>query len=196
MDSYGVVNPNTTIPGFQPNMRVAYSTDGAAVYRPMIPPTQFQGGGGGSPAVPPSQAKKKRGRPRKYEVEGGTSMSPLPLPPQTEVGFQPSGGGGGGTYLAAEDSGGIPEIKKTRGRPRKCTVEGGGVPSAAAAQLEAVFQASGLSSPAIMGSSSAGKKAMGRPKGAKGRKQEQVADMGGSLFMQRYPYSTILLHGG
>lgn len=197
MDSYGVVNPNTTIPGFQPNMRVAYSTDGAAVYRPMIPPPPFQGGGG-SPAVPPSQAKKKRGRPRKYEVEGGTTMSPLPLPlpPQTEVGFQPSGGGGGGTYLDAEDSGGIPEIKKTRGRPRKCTVEGGGVPSAAAAaaQLEAVFQASGLSSPAIMGSSSAGKKAMGRPKGAKGRKQEQVADMGGSLFMQRYPY-TILLHG-
>lgn len=146
--------------------------------------------------MPPSQAKKKRGRPRKYEVEGGTTMSPLPLPPQTEVGFQPSGGGGGGTYLDAEDSGGIPEIKKTRGRPRKCTVEGGGVPSAAAAaaQLEAVFQASGLSSPAIMGSSSAGKKAMGRPKGAKGRKQEQVADMGGSLFMQRYPY-TILLHG-
>lgn len=199
MDSYGVVNPNTTIPGFQPNMRVAYSTDGAAMYRPMIPPPPFQGGGGGggSPAVPPSQAKKKRGRPRKYEVEGGTTMSPLPLPPQTEVGFQPSGGGGGGTYLDAEDSGGIPEIKKTRGRPRKCTVEGGGVPSAAAAaaQLEAVFQASGLSSPAIMGSSSAGKKAMGRPKGAKGRKQEQVADMGGSLFMQRYPY-TILLHGG
>ncbi|XP_058187224.1 AT-hook motif nuclear-localized protein 10-like isoform X1 [Rhododendron vialii] len=181
MDSYGVVNPNTTIPGFQPNMRVAYSTDGAAVYSPMIPPPPpFQGGGGGSPAVPPSQAKKKRGRPRKYEVEGGTTMSPLPLPPQTEVGFQPSGGGGGGTYLDAEDSGGIPEIKKTRGRPRKCTVEGGGVPSAAAAaaQLEAVFQASGLSSPAIMGSASAGKKAMGRPKGAKGRKQEQVADMG------------------
>ncbi|XAR58080.1 hypothetical protein NMG60_11026459 [Bertholletia excelsa] len=96
------------------NMRLAFGDDSAAVYKPLMPPTSsphsasatptptYQGGGGvGGSAVasnPASinvtegeQTKKKRGRPRKYSLDGTMAHLPAPLPSQPEATLQPSG---------------------------------------------------------------------------------------------------------
>lgn len=194
MDSYGAANPNTNSSGFQPNMRLPYSTDAAAVYRPLMPPPPYQDGGNGSSVAPPqhvdggvNQAKKKRGRPRKYSVVVGGNIYPSPSL-QVEAVY-PSGGGTDGFPVAVADGEASQEGKKQRGRPRKSAVERGSMQ-----QEAAVYQPSGLSSPSgnmqleVAGLSSpstlaipvgsSGKKSRGRPKVAKGRKQQQVASKG------------------
>lgn len=98
--------------------------------------------------------------------------------------------------MAVADGEASQEGKKQRGRPRKSAVERGSMQ-----QEAAVYQPSGLSSPSgnmqleVAGLSSpstlaipagsSGKKSRGRPKVAKGRKQQQVASKGSSLFIHR-----------
>ncbi|XP_052196333.1 AT-hook motif nuclear-localized protein 10-like isoform X2 [Diospyros lotus] len=138
LEPYGVVqNNNNSEPqssqpsaGLMATMRLAFSADGTAMYKPVMPqtpphstsatpPPPFQAGGDASAvAVAPlcinatggEQTKRKRGRPRKYGLDG--TMAPFltsPPPRQTEVAFQSSGA------LPAVTS--PPSGKKPRGRP-------------------------------------------------------------------------------
>lgn len=111
------------------NMRLAFG-DGTAVYKPLTPtsptyqPPSGNGGGaegptGGSTAPMGSdQAKRKRGRPRKYGPDGTMALSLMPTPPSGAItppnntGFSsppPPSGGSGATSPTS--------IKKARGRP-------------------------------------------------------------------------------
>lgn len=123
--STGVVHNNSNV-----NLSFA-TTDGAAVYKPMIPPSSapaapthaYQAGASGNgSAVTASiaaattvgeQQKRKRGRPRKYPLDGTVATPRLtPPPPRAEAAAFPSP-----TPLAAvaASSG---SGKKARGRPR------------------------------------------------------------------------------
>ncbi|XP_057979805.1 AT-hook motif nuclear-localized protein 10-like [Malania oleifera] len=103
----------------QPNMRLAFSANGAAVYKPVVgsPPTpsdhQSASGGGGCsdgsavtavqppqlPPPPPMSGLRKRGRPRKYapdvssiSINAISALASTPAAPASSNG----GGGGGG----------------------------------------------------------------------------------------------------
>lgn len=71
------------------------------------------------------QAKKKRGRPRKYSVVVGGNIYPSPSL-QVEAVY-PSGGGTDGFPVAVADGEASQEGKKQRGRPRKSAVERGSI---------------------------------------------------------------------
>ncbi|KAL4272082.1 hypothetical protein GQ457_13G000350 [Hibiscus cannabinus] len=123
------------------NMRLAFSTDGTAVYKPFAsasPTYQPASGGGeaevsaGGPAVTQGQGqalnmsmgneplKRKRGRPRKY---GPESTMPLTVisPPSVSVTQSNSGGGFPSPTHPPPPSGGsassLTSTKKARGRP-------------------------------------------------------------------------------
>ncbi|GFY87667.1 AT hook motif DNA-binding family protein [Actinidia rufa] len=118
MDSYGVVNdgvvqinngnnnsgPQSSQPsgGLIPDMHLAFTTeDGAAVYKPVMPPNSplsSSAGIGDGSAMP----RRKRGRPKKYSYEGDMSS----LPPQPPEAHRASG-------LASPPT----TAKKSRGRP-------------------------------------------------------------------------------
>ncbi|KAK3002464.1 hypothetical protein RJ639_022104 [Escallonia herrerae] len=90
-----------------PSMRLGYSADGTAVYKPAAgsSPAPYQtsnpasGGGGEGPAVLPPQSikssgeqlKRKRGRPRKYGPDGSMALSITSAPPAATV--SPGSGG-------------------------------------------------------------------------------------------------------
>ncbi|XP_057492333.1 AT-hook motif nuclear-localized protein 10-like [Actinidia eriantha] len=121
MDSYGVVNegvvqinngnnnsgPHSSQPsgGLIPDMHLAFTTeDGAAVYKPVMPPNSplsSSAGVGDGSALP----RRKRGRPKKYPYEGDMSSLP-PQPPEASAAHRASG-------LASPP----PTAKKSRGRP-------------------------------------------------------------------------------
>lgn len=114
------------------NMNLSFTTaDGAAVYKPLIPPSSapatptqaYQAGGSGNgSAVAASitatttageQTKRKRGRPRKYPVDGTVTTPRLAPPPQPRaeaVLLSPAP-----LAVVAPTSG---PGKKARGRPR------------------------------------------------------------------------------
>ncbi|KAL7244598.1 hypothetical protein ACSBR2_000051 [Camellia fascicularis] len=123
-----------TSPHMIQNMRLAYGTDGTAVYKPVAgspPPYQsaLSGGGGngeGQAVMPhnlnmnvmgsdPSM-KKKRGRPRKYGPDGAMSLSVVTPPPPTTVPQSTTG-----TFSPPVPAGGLgspsSSSKKARGRP-------------------------------------------------------------------------------
>ncbi|KAL6959787.1 hypothetical protein U1Q18_039942 [Sarracenia purpurea var. burkii] len=130
--------------GLMPNMRLAFGADGTAVYKPFMPPTSshsasataapsYQTGGNESPsaaAAPPGmnsgagqQTKRKRGRPRKYSLDGPmvpmlTSPFPPPPHPQPEGGLQSSGFSSPTTPASAPALLLPHSGKKPRGRPR------------------------------------------------------------------------------
>ncbi|KAK3413655.1 AT-hook motif nuclear-localized protein 10 isoform X2 [Eucalyptus grandis] len=66
------------------NMRLSYSTDGTAVYKPVaaVSPTYHQPGNGSvhgdetGPGLTGEPVKRKRGRPRKYSPDGGFASPP------------------------------------------------------------------------------------------------------------------------
>ncbi|KAE8691182.1 AT-hook motif nuclear-localized protein 10 [Hibiscus syriacus] len=127
------------------NIRLAFSTDGTAVYKPLASasptyqPQHASGGGGadgygGRPAVTQGQGqalnmsmsmgseplKKKRGRPRKYGPESTFPLSFVP-PPSASVTQSNSGGGLPSPTPPPPPSGGSASsptsTKKPRGRP-------------------------------------------------------------------------------
>lgn len=121
-------SPTPSQPVLQ-NMRLAYSADGTAVYKPITgssPPYQSPGGvssgGGEAPggAILPQSVnmsggsqtmKRKRGRPRKYGSDGGMALSLSPTPMAVTV-TQPSGFSPPPPSAASPSS-----TKKARGRP-------------------------------------------------------------------------------
>ncbi|KAF5201128.1 At-hook motif nuclear-localized protein [Thalictrum thalictroides] len=125
-------NPVHSQPSGTPNMRLAFSPDGTAVYKPVISATSptYQptsgattGGDNSGGTIPPPHVininmgepmKRKRGRPRKYGPDGTMALALTPAP-QTQV-VQNSGGGG-----FSPSSGGpaspSSSMKKSRGRP-------------------------------------------------------------------------------
>lgn len=131
-----------TPPASQPNvqsMRLSFSTDGAAIYKPVVtansPPYQSSGpsagtgpGGVGDSSVVPhglnmnmsETLKRKRGRPRKYGPDGTMSLaiSPASAAPAVPISQSPSNftpppptSGGGSTSPTSTS------MKKARGRP-------------------------------------------------------------------------------
>lgn len=118
----GVLQKSTVQPSVQ-NMRLAFSADGTAVYKPITPTspshrTSGGGGGGGGDAsaggstpgtsqglnmnMGSEQMKRKRGRPRKYGPDGTMALALVPQ----------SGGGFSSPPAASPNS-----MKKARGRP-------------------------------------------------------------------------------
>ncbi|KAL6996012.1 hypothetical protein U1Q18_006148 [Sarracenia purpurea var. burkii] len=118
------------------SMRLAYSADGAAVYKPVAgssPPFQSAasvGGGSGTEGqaaatvvphnlnvnVGDPMMKKKRGRPRKYGPEGTIALALVPAPPiatgpNSTGAFSPAPHPSGGGLSSPSSS------KKNRGRP-------------------------------------------------------------------------------
>ncbi|KAE8704248.1 AT-hook motif nuclear-localized protein 10 [Hibiscus syriacus] len=137
-------SPVASLPVIQ-NMRLAFSADGTAVYKPLASasptyqPQHASGGGGadgatGGPAVTQGQGqalnmsmsmgseplKKKRGRPRKYGPESTLLPSFVP-PPSASVTQSSSGGGFPSSTPQPPPSGGSASsptsAKKPRGRP-------------------------------------------------------------------------------
>lgn len=136
-ESFGVGLQKNPVPsqpsGIVPNMRLAFSSDGTAVYKPVTGNSQaFQAGSGagaGNDASAPASAggtivqhglnmnmggepmKRKRGRPRKYGPDGTMALALTPIAPAV-----PSGAGGGGGF---SPSSAVPpsSMKKARGRP-------------------------------------------------------------------------------
>ncbi|GFZ09517.1 AT hook motif DNA-binding family protein [Actinidia rufa] len=121
MDSYGDVNDGVVqdnnggnnnsrdqlLGGLIPDMHLAFTTeDGAAVYKPVMPPNSplaaASGSGGDGSALP----KRQRGRPKKYPYEGDMSSLP-PQPLEASVAYRASG-------LASPPP---TTTKKSRGRP-------------------------------------------------------------------------------
>uniref|UniRef100_A0A5B6ZMP8 AT-hook motif nuclear-localized protein n=1 Tax=Davidia involucrata TaxID=16924 RepID=A0A5B6ZMP8_DAVIN len=116
------------------NMRLAYSADGTAVYKPVAgssPPYQLSGGGGGESSAGGNMVphnlnmnmgepmKRKRGRPRKYVPDGTMSLALTPAQPAVTV-TQSSGAFSPQPPPLSVPSGGsaLPSsLKKARGRP-------------------------------------------------------------------------------
>ncbi|KAL5707242.1 hypothetical protein ACHQM5_025315 [Ranunculus cassubicifolius] len=134
-------NPVHTQPSGTPNMRLAFSSDGTAVYKPVIAATSptytpttaaATGGGGGdnnssagtmvphgiSMSMVGEPMKRKRGRPRKYGPDGTMALA---LTPSQGVPTSGGGGGGGSSGGFSPSSGGpvspSSSMKKSRGRP-------------------------------------------------------------------------------
>lgn len=111
------------------NMRLAFTPDGTAVYKPITttsPPYPGSGGGGGVDGQTTTIAqqslnantgepmKRKRGRPRKYGPDGAMALALAPVSPSVP----PSGGGvggGGGSFSLARSP--TSPTKKGKGRP-------------------------------------------------------------------------------
>ncbi|KAK9284661.1 hypothetical protein L1049_023837 [Liquidambar formosana] len=139
-ESYGVglqKSPTSSQASGMPNMRLAFSADGTAVYKPVMPasasasaspaPTYQPGltGSDGS-AVQPNlnmnvgePMKRKRGRPRKYGPDGSMALALTPPPPQAQPQTQPppsvQSGGFSSPPSVAPSS--LSSTKKGRGRP-------------------------------------------------------------------------------
>ncbi|OVA00680.1 protein of unknown function DUF296 [Macleaya cordata] len=124
-------------PSASPNMRLAFSSDGTAVYKPVLassPTYQSSGGGGGGGGGDNSGGnnvqhglnmnigepiKRKRGRPRKYGPDGTMALALTPAPPavQVQVQVQPPPPPGFSSSSAASPPSSS-SMKKSRGRPR------------------------------------------------------------------------------
>ncbi|XP_043712440.1 AT-hook motif nuclear-localized protein 10-like isoform X2 [Telopea speciosissima] len=142
-ESFGVglqKSPVPSQPSGIPNMRLAFSSDGTAVYKPVTTssPTTFQpssvasatgnsgGGGGGGDvsagAIVPhglnmnmgEPIKRKRGRPRKYGPDGTMALALTPASPAVPSGGFSSPSTAGTTPVAAPSPS---SMKKARGRP-------------------------------------------------------------------------------
>ncbi|KAK1266710.1 hypothetical protein QJS04_geneDACA014510 [Acorus gramineus] len=144
--SYGVGLQKTTVVQSQPQqpppqpsmqtMRLAFGSDGTAIYKPgpgTSPsfPGGEGGGGSGTGSNPQSggptiglggePTKRKRGRPRKYGPDGTMALAliptaPMPSPAAVSTqsgGSAPTGGGGFPSPLAVSPM----STKKARGRP-------------------------------------------------------------------------------
>ncbi|XP_044511030.1 AT-hook motif nuclear-localized protein 10 isoform X2 [Mangifera indica] len=112
------------------NMRLAFSSDGTAVYKPVTPPsptyqptnTTNPADGGPTGLTSPQGVnmnmggsepmKRKRGRPRKYGPDGTMSLALVPSP--TSASANQSGGGG---FSPQGGSASPNSLKKARGRP-------------------------------------------------------------------------------
>ncbi|KAL9448823.1 hypothetical protein AB3S75_010875 [Citrus x aurantiifolia] len=111
------------------SMRLAFSADGTAVYKPITAtsPTYQPSGAGGDGAIPQAQGlnvmnmgsgsepmKRKRGRPRKYGPDGTMSLALVPSPSSVTTAT-----GGTGSGLSSPGGGPLSpdSIKKSRGRP-------------------------------------------------------------------------------
>lgn len=112
------------------NMRLAFSSDGTAVYKPVTPPsptyqptnTTNPADGGPTGLTSPQGVnmnmggsepmKRKRGRPRKYGPDGTMSLALVPSP--TSGSANQSGGGG---FSPQGGSASPNSLKKARGRP-------------------------------------------------------------------------------
>ncbi|KAA8532096.1 hypothetical protein F0562_006762 [Nyssa sinensis] len=124
--------PSGSSVGMMTNMRLAFSPEGASVYKPVMPPNSspsptptYQAGGDG-PALTASQpttntstgeqTKRKRGRPRKYAPDGTMAFGLTSPPPQPSQSAVQSSGFSSPTLpvgtKASPSSG-----KKSRGRP-------------------------------------------------------------------------------
>ena len=108
------------------NMRLAFSPDGAAVYKPVSgtsPPYQSSGGEAstGGAIIPhglnmnmgSEPLKRKRGRPRKYGPDGTMALA---LSPTSGLNVSQSGGGFSSPPATA-GSASPSSLKKARGRP-------------------------------------------------------------------------------
>nr|DAD41882.1 TPA_asm: hypothetical protein HUJ06_016205 [Nelumbo nucifera] len=127
-ESFGVSiqkSPVPSQPSGIPNMRLAFSSDGTAVYKPVTSSTpSYQTSGGGSGGDSSAGAivqhglnmnmgepmKRKRGRPRKYGPDGTMALA---LTPTSPGGGVPASGGFSSSSAASPSS----SIKKNRGRP-------------------------------------------------------------------------------
>lgn len=120
-ESYGVGVEKSS---GMPNMRLAFSADGSAVYKPVVAmdtsstyQTSGSGGGGGGSTLQPNlnlggePLKRKRGRPRKYGSED--SKTPPSQPPSTVL----SGGFPSSPPPSVAPSSLSSTKKKGRGRP-------------------------------------------------------------------------------
>lgn len=151
-------SPIQSQPPLMQNMRLAFTTDGTAIYKPVgvaSPAFQSTGASGGTPGG-----------------NGGATGS---------GGAAPAGGGGDGAAAATMAHHGLqmpagePPMKRKRGRPRKYGPDG-----TMALALSPVSSAGGSGQNAgsplspLSGSSPAMKKARGRPPGS-GRKQQMAA---------------------
>ncbi|KAK8705782.1 hypothetical protein V6N13_049374 [Hibiscus sabdariffa] len=120
------------------NMRLAFSTDGTAVYKPFAsasPTYQPASGGGetersaGGPAVTQGQGqalnmsmgneplKRKRGRPRKYGLESTMPLTVISPPPVSVTQSNSGGGFPSPTHPPPPSGGSASSTKKARGRP-------------------------------------------------------------------------------
>ncbi|XP_058070337.1 AT-hook motif nuclear-localized protein 10 [Magnolia sinica] len=114
--------PSPQQPPAMPNMRLAFSSEGAAVYKPIMgsPPSYPSGGSADGQTAPITQhglhmsepMKRKRGRPRKYGPDGTMALALTPVSPPVP----PSGGSVGGG-LSSPTSPSATSMKKARGRP-------------------------------------------------------------------------------
>ncbi|CAK9313267.1 unnamed protein product [Citrullus colocynthis] len=136
--SVGVQNSSLQSQSAAQNMRLAFSADGPAVYKPVTPSTspsyqssmagvsgnagiEGSAGGGGSMlphgfninSVGNEQIKRKRGRPRKYGPDGSMALALGSGPPSGSGGFPPSNM----ANSASERLGSPNSLKKTKGRP-------------------------------------------------------------------------------
>lgn len=134
----GVQNSSLQSQSAAQNMRLAFSADGPAVYKPVTPSTspsyqssmagvsgnagiEGSAGGGGSMlphgfninSVGSEQIKRKRGRPRKYGPDGSMALALGSGPPSGSGGFPPSNM----ANSASEGLGSPNSLKKTKGRP-------------------------------------------------------------------------------
>lgn len=137
--SVGVQNSSLQSQPAAQSMRLTFSTDGTAVYNPVITPSTspsyqsslagvsgnagIEGSAGGGSMLPhgfninavgSEQIKRKRGRPRKYGPDGSMALALSSGPPSGSGGFSPS------TMGAHASEGGLASpnsLKKTKGRP-------------------------------------------------------------------------------
>ncbi|XP_023002576.1 AT-hook motif nuclear-localized protein 10-like [Cucurbita maxima] len=135
--SIGVQNSSLQSQAAAQNMRLTFSADGTAAYKPVTPSTSpayqssmvgvsgndgIEGSAGGGSILPhgfninsvgSEQTKKKRGRPRKYGPDGSMALALGSGPPSGSGGFSPS-------TMANPASEGLASpnsMKKTKGRP-------------------------------------------------------------------------------
>ncbi|XP_068647285.1 AT-hook motif nuclear-localized protein 10-like [Aristolochia californica] len=129
-ESFGIGLPKSPVQSQPPamqNMRLAFSSEGTPVYKPVTAPspqypgTSPTGGGGEGSAAPPmvqhgvninmgEPVKRKRGRPRKYGPDGTMALALTPVSGAASV--LQSGGTGSGFPSPTQSS-----MKKARGRP-------------------------------------------------------------------------------
>lgn len=136
--SVGVQNSSLQSQAAAQNMRLTFSADGTAVYKPVTPSTSpsyqssmagvsgnagIEGSAGGGSMLPhgfninsvgSEQIKRKRGRPRKYGPDGSMALALGSGPPSGIGGFSPS------STMANPASEGLASpnsLKKTKGRP-------------------------------------------------------------------------------
>ncbi|XP_057975570.1 AT-hook motif nuclear-localized protein 10 [Malania oleifera] len=145
-EAFGVGLQKSPVVQSQPviqNMRLAFSADGTAVYKPVPgasppynqspPPVGSEAPAGGA-TVPQGPAlnmnasggesmKRKRGRPRKYGPDGTMGLALTPVQPPAALNVAQSGGSGGAfpspPAAAPSSAGAVTQSgsKKARGRP-------------------------------------------------------------------------------